>query len=252
MKNILSALHVELLAQIAWSRVLLAFDFDGTLAPIVQDRSAATMRPATRRRFARVCELYPCAVISGRSRSDVRRRLGVAAPRFVVGNHGVEFGATNGVYRDLVTSAQARLETALAGCRGLEVENKTYSLSIHYRKSRRRRQAREQIEFAVERLRLPMRTIHGKAVVNIVPAAAPHKGDALIRLRASAGADTALFVGDDLTDEDIFAIDQPGRLLTIRIGASRSSAANFYLRSQRDIDALLLLLARQRARHAHR
>ncbi len=248
MKNILSAPNVEIVAQVAWSRVLLAFDFDGTLAPIVQDRSAATMRPSTARLFARVCELYPCAVISGRSRADIRRRLGRAAPSFIVGNHGVEFGAMNGAHRELVADAQSRLETELAGCAGLEFEDKTYSLSIHYRKSRRRRQARERIEHAIARLQLPVRTIHGKAVVNVLPSRAPHKGDALIRLRDAAGTDTALFVGDDLTDEDIFALDQPGRLLTIRIGASRVSAANFYVRSQRDIDTLLTLLARRRTK----
>ena len=57
-------------------------------------------------------------------------------------------------------------------------------------------------------------------------AGAPNKGDALLRLRTSDGAHTALYVGDDVTDEDVFRLDQPGRLLTVRIGKSLTSAAH--------------------------
>ena len=68
MNRILSAANVDVLAQYAWSRVLLAFDFDGTLAPIVPDRDDARMRPRTRALLEEICRRYPCAVISGRSR----------------------------------------------------------------------------------------------------------------------------------------------------------------------------------------
>jgi trehalose 6-phosphate phosphatase len=79
-------------------------------------------------------------------------------------------------------------------------------------------------------------------VVNLVPAAAPNKGDALLELRAQAGADTALYVGDDITDEDVFRLRQPGRLVSVRVGQSSSSSAAYFVRSQRDIDRLLMLL----------
>ena len=84
-----------------------------------------------------------------------------------------------------------------------------------------------------------MRIVPGKLVVNLVPAAAPDKGDALVQLRARYRADTAFYVGDDGTDEDVFALDQPGRLLCVRVGRSRASAAGYYLKHQREIDALL-------------
>ncbi|HKU43339.1 MAG TPA: trehalose-phosphatase, partial [Polyangiales bacterium] len=71
MKHVLSRENREVLAQLARTRVLLAFDYDGTLAPIVAQRDRAHMRARTRRLLARVCALYPCAVISGRSRLDV-------------------------------------------------------------------------------------------------------------------------------------------------------------------------------------
>ena len=247
MKYLLAAANVDLLAQLAWSQVLLGFDFDGTLAPIVDHRDEARMRPATRRLLIRACGLYPCAVISGRSRDDVTRRLEGATPQFVVGNHGMEPGATTERFARMVAEAEDFLTAALEGSAGVEFENKRYSLSVHYRKSRRKQETRAAIEQAIARLPLRVRTIPGKSVLNVLPAAAPNKGDALVRLRTEAAADTALFVGDDLTDEDIFALDQPGRLLTIRIGASRQSSAGYFLRSQREIDDLLGWLVECRA-----
>jgi trehalose 6-phosphate phosphatase len=91
-----------------------------------------------------------------------------------------------------------------------------------------------------------MRTIPGKLVINVLPVKAPHKGDALLHLRAEEGADTAIFVGDDATDEDVFEIDQPGRLMSIRIGREDSSSAAYFVRSQWEIDAFLSRLARLR------
>ena len=71
----------------------------------------------------------------------------------------------------------------------------------------------------------PVRLVGGKHVVNLLPAGAPHKGLALERARARLGCDTAIYVGDDETDEDVFALDQPGRLLAIRVGRKPSSSA---------------------------
>lgn len=252
MRYVLAAGNVDLLAQLAWSQVLLAFDFDGTLAPIVRDRDRAQMRPRTRRLFGLICNSYPCAVISGRSHSDVSGRLGGASPRFIVGSHGIEPGSPLDSYVATVEAAEQVLRAALEGRAGIEIENKRFSLSIHYRKSRRKTESRAEIDQAVSRLPVPMRSIPGKLVVSLLPAGAPNKGDALVRLREQSGADTALFVGDDLTDEDIFDLDQPGRLQTIRVGASRRSSAQYFLRSQAEVDALLEKLVQYRAEAAVR
>jgi trehalose 6-phosphate phosphatase len=67
-----------------------------------------------------------------------------------------------------------------------------------------------------------------------------------VRLRASLRADAALFVGDDATDEDIFAIDDPARLLSVRIGHRSDSAAPYFLKSRREIDDLLACLLQLR------
>ncbi len=239
MKPILSKENVNVLAQLAWARALVAFDFDGTLAPIVDDRDCASMRTATLRLFSRLCELYPCAVISGRSQRDVAARLDGAAVKYVIGNHGLEPGAGLTEFEQEITRAHELLSEAMREWPGVDVEDKRYSLALHYRRCRRKRDAREAILLAIGGLPTPMRVVPGKMVVNVVPARAPDKGDALLDLRDREGADIALYVGDDVTDEDVFKLDQPGRVLTVRVGESRSSAATYFLRTQREVDALL-------------
>ena len=247
MKRVLARGNVALLGQLASANVLLAFDFDGTLAPIVSSREDATMRRRTAWLFTRLCTQYPCAVISGRSQADVASRLAAADVRYVIGNHGLEPGNDLGSFQGEVVRARAALVAALAGERGLDVEDKRFSLAVHYRQARHKRAAREAILRAVGELSVPMRVIHGKLVVNVVPARATHKGDALLNLRDAAGATTALYVGDDVTDEDVFKLDQPGKLLTVRVGASKTSAASYVLRDQREIDTLLARLVRLRS-----
>jgi trehalose 6-phosphate phosphatase len=246
MKRILSPDNVEVLAQFAWANTLVAFDFDGTLAPIVAARDEARMRPRTRDLFAKVCRLYPCAVISGRARADVAERLTGKRVRYVVGNHGVEPGKNMPMFERQIARILPELQAALPDTLGIDVENKRFSLAIHYRRSRRKRDARKAIYEAIAGVALPLRATAGKLVVNVVPARAPHKGDALLQLRDKAAADTAIYIGDDVTDEDVFQLDQPGRLLSIRVGRARSSAAPYYLRSQAEVDTLLARLIRLR------
>jgi trehalose 6-phosphate phosphatase len=250
MKHLLARENLSLVEQMAWSQVLLAFDFDGTLSPIVAERQGAAMRERTRKLFRRVCELYPCAVVSGRARSDVRARLDGARVRYVVGNHGLEPGASLVRFRREIRGVRPLLTQQLAAEQGVDVEDKEYSLAVHYRRSRRKRAARTAILRAVGGLPGAFRVVPGKCVINVLPVQAPHKGDAVLKLRAAARADTVLYVGDDVTDEDVFQIDQPGRLLNVRVGRSRASAAAYFLRDQREVDALLATLCSLRERRA--
>jgi len=132
------------------------------------------------------------------------------------------------------------------------IEDKAYSLSVHYRKSRQKRVARAAIFEAASALP-GARVVGGKLVVNITPKGAPHKGVALQRERERLHCDTAIYVGDDDTDEDVFALDQPGRLLSIRVSKKVSSAAAYYIENQSAMDALLRVLVelrrKQGARH---
>ena len=242
MKYLFTKQGVAVIDQIASARVLLAFDFDGTLAPIVGDRNTARMTKTTRQLFARVCERYPCAVISGRGDADVRARLEDAAVRYVVGNHGIAPAAFRPAFRRDIARADAALRESLGDVGGVDIENKVWSLAVHYGRARQRKKAEDRILRAAQALPVAVRIGRGINVVNLVSARAPHKGDALLTVRAAEGADIAFFIGDDVTDEDVFALDQPGRLVTVRVGRSTSSAASYFLKRQGEMDRLLLQL----------
>lgn len=225
------------LSRLMKQTVLLAFDFDGTLAPIVTNRDRAFMRVRTQRLFVKLCEQYPCAVISGRSKDDVSDRLGDSKVKYVVGNHGVESdeGVDEGI-GDIAWASPA-LEKLAAEVPGVELEDKRYSFAVHFRKAKPGAEAL--ILEAIEKLPKRVKVIPGKQVVNVVPLHSRDKGQALLELCEDEGADAVLYVGDDVTDEDVFKL---ARVLTVRVGQSRTSAASYYLKDQREVDVLLALL----------
>ena len=109
-RNILTPRNLHTLASFAASNVLLAFDYDGTLAPIAATPSAARMRAETRRRLARISERYPCVVISGRTLEDLEKRLLQQIVHVAVGAQHAEQRRVNAI---AVAAKQ------LAGRRGL-------------------------------------------------------------------------------------------------------------------------------------
>ncbi|SNS79021.1 trehalose 6-phosphatase [Noviherbaspirillum humi] len=248
------------LARLAHSvprRLLCAFDFDGTLAPIVSEPDAAALPPAVQALLQRLLELAPVAVITGRSLQDIDARLGFD-PDFVIGNHGIE-GTPNwqesaAMFRRAAQNWREQLSTLLEqgplpGCR---LEDKAYSLSVHYREAPDAVAAERTLRALFARLDPPPRVVAGKFVFNLVHDDAPHKGDALERLIELTGAEAALYVGDDVTDEDVFRLQRPD-ILSIRVEPHADTAAHAWIASQRDIARLLAqvisLLERQGARN---
>jgi trehalose 6-phosphate phosphatase len=239
-RNILAPGNRRVLVEVAAANALLAFDYDGTLSPVVSDPKAATMRGATADLLERVANAYPCVIISGRAQEDVLRRVEGIGVFEVIGNHGLEPWAWPNTHVDLVRGWRRRLERRLAALPGVVIEDKVFSLAVHYRQSPARSAARRAIVHAAAGLD-GVRLIGGKCVVNLAPRDAPHKGTALQTAREQFGCDIALYVGDDETDEDVFALDDP-RLLSVRVGPRRASRARYYVRDQRSVDLLLAQL----------
>jgi trehalose 6-phosphate phosphatase len=243
-KDLLSARCRPLLRELAGSRTLIAFDFDGTLAPIVASRHRARLSAPTVRLLRAVADGWPCAVISGRSRADVHARLGGARMLAVVGNHGAEAvpslpGAAG--WRRRVRGWRRSLDADLAGAGGVDVEDKGLSLAVHVRGQSARLTAWRAL------LDLPgARIVGGKRVLNAVVRGAPDKGEALARLARTGGFERVLFVGDDATDEDVFRRPSAVPLVGVSVGRRRGSAAPFYLRRQGDVARLLSVLERLR------
>jgi len=246
MKDILAPANAQVLSQLAWSNLLLAFDYDGTLAPIVPDPDKARMRERTRDLLEQVARAYPCVVISGRSQEDVLKRVRGTGVFEVIGNHGLEPWRRTEAFVNRVQGWIPVLRRHLDGIEGVVIEDKSFSVAAHYRRAASRKSARAAIVRAAGELD-EVRVVGGKCVVNLIPRGAPHKGTALELAREHLHCDVALYVGDDETDEDVFALDDPGRLLSIRVGLDVTSRAAFYLKNQDGIDALLarLLALRQ-------
>ena len=221
---------------------LLAFDLDGTLAPIVSDPRRVRIPARTRRLLAGLAETHPCAVISGRSCADLRAMVNGTGIPHLVGNHGAEPSPHAAEIRRQVAQWKAALSANLPGMPGLVVEDKRLSLTVHYRHCAHKQQALEAILDAARPL-AHARAVPGKESVSLVHRDAPDKGDALRALQRRLGCDRALFVGDDSTDEDVFALGGYPGLLTVRAGWSGASRAQYFLRGQYEIDALLAFCA---------
>lgn len=244
MRHLFSIAASAVVSEFAARRTLLAFDFDGTLAPIVDQPDAAAMRPRTQALLGEVARRYPVVVISGRAQDDVLRRLAQIPVLEVVGNHGLEPNPFADRFANAVQRWLPLLTERLAGVQGVVIEDKRLSVALHYRASLDQKRALEAIEQTLPLLG-PLRVVGGKKVVNLVPEGGQHKGTALQQLQQKLDCEASLFVGDDVTDEDVFAMRSLS-LLTIRVGQKRDSQAEFFLRDQLEIDALLQLLAESR------
>jgi trehalose 6-phosphate phosphatase len=126
---------------------------------------------------------------------------------------------------------------------GVVVENKSYSLSFHYRTTNQRDAARALISRIVAELSPPPRIVLGKSVVNVMPPTASHKGTALLEYMRRLDCNAALYVGDDVTDEDVFAL-RDARILTVRIGKKKGSSARYFLKRQAELAEVLRLLVK--------
>jgi len=241
MHHILAARHFPVLASFAVSNVLIGFDYDGTLAPIVRDPQRAAMRPATRRLLAAVSERYPSVVISGRARSDLVRRVGAIPVWHLAGNHGLEPWNENASYTKQVERWTEELQRVAAAWKGVLIENKIFSITIHYRYSRNKASTLRALLTVCRQLR-DARLLHGRYAISLVPLGAPHKGAALDRARRLLACDTAIYLGDDGTDEDAFTAGAPERLLAIRVGRDSTSRAKYYLTNQTEVDRFLRAL----------
>ena len=242
MINILSEQGLAALARFARVDTLLGLDYDGTLVAIKSDRDAARLTRSTRRLLAAAAQLYPTVIITGRSRNDMLQLLGDIPNVEVIGSHGVETaGIGSGAYEVQVDRWFAALNRRLADLSGIVIEHKRLSLSIHYRAFRPRTVARTIVLDAVSDLE-GARVLGGKAVVNVVPQSAPNKGGALVEACERSRRKFAIFAGDDETDEDVFALNRPDTILSVRVGYRANSGAPYFLRRRAELNEMLKIL----------
>lgn len=242
MKHMFSNEGQRALAAVLHRKPLLAFDFDGTLAPIVARPDDVRVSAAVSLRLAQLSLWRPVAIVTGRKVADVVPRLGFE-PAYIVGSHGAEDPelATSLAYAAALAPARARLSAHEAQLEdaGVTMEDKGNSIALHYRLARDREKALHCIASTIAGLGPGLHTFGGKFVVNVVAEHAPNKGDAVQRLVNRSASGAALFVGDDVNDEAVFEI-APDHWLTVRIGRdTASSRAQFFLDSHAEMSLLL-------------
>lgn len=199
-------------------RWLLAFDFDGTLAPIARRPEGVRLPEGIARQLGALARQRPVAVLSGRALDDLRPRL--PAGILALGNHGGE-GLPG--FEAEVRAARRQVETwfgPLSGRfrdHGRWVEDKGLSLTLHWREAQDREGAETAAADLVRELSPVPRLIPGHLALNCLPPGLPDKGAALAILLDRLGLARALFVGDDWTDAAVFTCGDP-RIEGIQVG----------------------------------
>ena len=247
-RNILAKQNIERLRAVAASGAVLAFDFDGTLAPLGSDSFATRMREETVELLRSLAHAAPVAVITGRSVRDVTSRLEGIPMLAIVGNHGAEPSRFAKRAAREVAGWMPKLRDVVATLPGVEIEDKVQSVSVHYWHAADPGVAIAALEALVPELPHAVSVVHGIGIVNLVPLGAPDKGDALRRIVKANAMPGALFVGDELTDEAAFRRLTSPSDMSVRVGRWKETRATYHIAKQDDIDALLteLLIGRTR------
>lgn len=243
MRHLFSPEGQGVLARTMRASPLLAFDFDGTLTPIVARPGDAKLSKGVAARLAILSSKLPVAIVTGRSVDDVRGRLGFE-PQYIVGNHGAEGQGPavgpqepSAALDDMRRCLAERLPALLTA--GVTIEDKGLSISLHYRLSRTRERAVQVISNLLKDHDKSLRVFGGKLVVNVVPSGAPDKADAVLSLVRRSGASCAIFAGDDVNDEPVFATAPEG-WLTVRVGQDEpQSKARYYVTGTGEMAFLL-------------
>jgi trehalose 6-phosphate phosphatase len=186
--------------------LLVASDYDGVLAPLHDDPSAAVPEPGAAEVLSRLSAVdgVSVALVSGRGVADLQSTSGFAGPFRWVGSHGAEFdGPLSGELAARRDRLAALLEPVVAGTPGARLEVKPASVAVHVRQVADRDRAVAVLAEASSLADSSLTMKPGKDVLELAVTDAD-KGSALRRLAAELGVAGTIYLGDDVTDEDGF------------------------------------------------
>jgi trehalose 6-phosphate phosphatase len=222
-------------------RLLVASDFDGTLAEIVDDPDLAIPLARSKSALEALAGLTgtTVAIISGWRRSELRERFG--HPGFVlIGEHGADHGVGTGPESPGLAEARLLVEAMARVTPGARVEHKTRSVGFHYRQVAEPDRALAALRLqtaAIEGLRM----VEGKKIIELTDSPMS-KGAALAELKESLAGPRVLFMGDDVTDETAFAILEQDDI-GVHVGVGPTLAAHILPDPSALADLLDTLLA---------
>jgi trehalose 6-phosphate phosphatase len=230
--------------------VLLCLDFDGTLAPIVDEPMLAKLPAEMRQTLNELAALeqVTIAIVSGRALGDVRGRVGMPSLIYA-GNHGLEIEGPGLSFehpvaaglKGKVRKVTERVAAKTASVDGVEIESKGLSSSVHFRRSSPAAQI--ELELLVKEFVADddpdIAITAGKMVHEIRPRIGWDKGTAVVWIREHLGGDRDLpiVLGDDMTDESAFlAFDDA---ITICVDPRRPTAAKYRLENPGEVRVFL-------------
>jgi trehalose-phosphatase len=206
--------------------LLVACDFDGTLAPIVAHRDDARALPESLEalRTLTALERTTVAVVSGRALADLVAVGHLPDGALLVGSHGAEL---DDAPRDDVAERRDVLIDAVravtAGVPGVDLETKPAGVAVHVRAAARADAAAVLDALRAGPVRLPgVVSMPGKEVLEL-SVVSTDKGEALDVLRRRTGATATVFLGDDRTDESAFSRLRPTDV-GVKVGPGTTAA----------------------------
>jgi trehalose 6-phosphate phosphatase len=226
--TVLPAELEQALAEFADRRpLLIASDYDGVLARLRDDPSAAVPEPGVAEALGRLAAVpgVTVALVSGRGVADLRATSGLSGPFRWVGSHGEEFDAPlSGELADRRDALAERLAPLVDGVPGARLEVKPASVAVHVRQVPDRDAASALLDEARAAVDSSLTLKPGKDVLEVAVTDAD-KGTALRRLVTELGAAAAMYLGDDVTDEDGFRALGPDGV-TVKIGEGATDAGH--------------------------
>jgi trehalose 6-phosphate phosphatase len=231
------------------ARLLVTSDFDGTLAPIVDDPAAARPLPTAADALIALAGLpsVSVALISGRALATLRELSAMPSSVALVGSHGAEFdtGFAHDIDRGLLQRIVDDLIAIAEGRPGVTVEPKPASVALHVRNASA---ADGEAALAAARAAAPSwdaEMTTGKMVLEFA-VISTNKGEAVDILRDQADATAVVFFGDDVTDEKAFARMRDGDV-GVKVGSGDTQASHRVDAPEDVAAALEYLLDRRRA-----
>jgi trehalose 6-phosphate phosphatase len=205
--------------------LLVASDYDGVLARLRDEPSAAVPEPGVAAALDRLAAVpgVTVALVSGRGVADLQATSGLSGPFRWVGSHGEEYdGPLSGELAEKRDALAQRLAPLVDAVPGARLEVKPASVAVHVRPVTDRAAAAALLDEARTRADSSLTLKPGKDVLEIAVTDAD-KGTALRRLVDDLGVAAALYLGDDVTDEDGFRALHPDGL-TVKVGEGATEA----------------------------
>jgi trehalose-phosphatase len=234
-------------ALLSGKRLVFFLDYDGTLTPIVERPELAVMSQEMRRVVKYLSEKYTTAIVSGRGRDVVENFVKIPG-LFYAGSHGFDI---KGPQMSLIQPAARetiglileiieKLKKEIGDIEGVIIEDKKFSVGVHYRLASENSlpSIKKSLDNIISQYN-QLRMMSGKKVFEILPAFPWNKGKAVCwimeALKVTWKDSTIVYIGDDTTDEDAFAMIRSRGVGILVAQEPKASAADFLLETPEEV-----------------